>query len=115
MAIPKKIKVGSQLFDVIENSRHRDGMLNDSTYGYTLETENLIVIDVELALSRKKVTLLHELMHAIIGTFDTSIRPAKNLDFQALEHYFIGILEDPLLMLIQDNPELLEWLTKQEK
>jgi hypothetical protein len=54
-------------------------------------------------------------MHAIIGTFDTSVKPAKNADFQALEHYFIGILEDPLLMLIQDNPDLLDWLTEQEK
>jgi hypothetical protein len=115
MPIPKKIKVGSQFFDVVERTRHKDGMLNDSSYGYTLETENLIVVDVELAPSRKKVTLLHELMHAMIGTFDTSVRPQKNADFQALEHYFIGILEDPLLMLVQDNPDLLDWLTEQEK
>jgi hypothetical protein len=114
MQIPKKIKVGSQVFDVIEKSRHKDGMLNDSTYGYTLETENLIVIDAELAPSRKRVTLLHEVLHAVIGTFDTSVRPAKGSDFQTWEHYFIGILEDPMIMLLQDNPSLIDWLSESD-
>jgi hypothetical protein len=48
MPIPKKIRIGSQVFDVVERARTNDGMLNDSTMGYTLDVENLIVIDVTL-------------------------------------------------------------------
>ena len=110
MPIPKKIRIGSQVFDVVERARTNDGMLNDSTMGYTLDVENLIVIDVTLAVSRKKQTLLHELLHAMRMIFDTSVQPKKDSSFDAWEHYFIGIWEEPLLMLVRDNPELIEWL-----
>lgn len=114
MKTPTKIKIGSQVFRVIERSRQVDGMLNDSTYGYTLDMENLIVIDAGIAPSRKRVTLLHELMHATRLVYDTSVTPKKSDSLDVWEHFFIGIWEESLLMLIRENPELMKWLTHVE-
>jgi hypothetical protein len=114
MKIPSRIKIGSQFFKVIERSRQEDGMLSDNTYGYTLDMENLIVIDAKIALSRKKLTLFHELMHATRMVYDTSITPKKSDNLDVWEHYFIGIWEESLLVLMRDNPTLLSWLLEEE-
>jgi hypothetical protein len=108
------VKIGAQVFDVIERSRSKDGMLNDSTYGYTLDTENLIVIDSSIHFSKKQVTLLHEIMHACRMSFDNSVKPKKGEEFEAWEHYFIGIYEEGLLLTIRNNPDLLEYLLSEE-
>lgn len=115
MMMPAKVRVGSQWFDVIERSRHDDGMLNDGTFGYTLDTENLIVIDSDIAHSRQQLTLWHELMHAARNIYDTSVMPKKSDSFDTWEHYFIGVWEESLLVLIRDNPELLEYLLSDGK
>lgn len=115
MELPGKVRVGSQWYDVVERSRHDDGMLNDATFGYTLDTENLIVIDSNLSLSRQQLTLWHELMHAARNVYDTSIVPKKNDSFDTWEHYFIGVWEESLLVLIRDNPGLLEYLLSDGK
>jgi len=109
-ALPSQVKVGVQVFDIIERSRSKDGMLNDSTYGYTLDTENLIVIDSSIHFSKKQVTLLHEIMHACRMSFDNGAKPKKNEEFEALEHYFIGVWETSLLLVMRDNPKVLAYL-----
>jgi hypothetical protein len=110
MEIPSRVKVGSQWFDVVVRSRRDDGTLHDGTYGYTLDQENLIVIDSEIAPSRQQLTLWHELMHAARNIYDTSVLPKKSDNFDTWEHYFIGVWEESLLVLIRDNPELLQYL-----
>lgn len=110
MKAPSKIRVGSQIFKVVERPRQEDGMLNDDTYGYTLDMENLIVIDASIAPSRKRLTLFHELMHATRMVYDTSIVPKKNDPMETWEHFFIGIWEESLLVLLRDNPELVAYL-----
>ena len=114
MGIPSRVRVGSQWFDIIERSRRDDGMLNDSTYGYTLDQENLIVIDSDISASRKKLTLWHELMHASRNVYDTSVIPKKSDSFEVWEHYFIGVWEESLLVLLRDNPKLLEYLLSED-
>lgn len=109
-ALPSQIKIGVQIFDVIERSRSKDGMLNDSSYGYTLDTENLIVLDSSIHFSKKQVTLLHEVMHACRMSFDNSVKPKKGEEFEAWEHYFIGVWETSLLLVFRDNPKLLDYI-----
>jgi hypothetical protein len=110
MPVPKKIKIGTQNFKVIERSRQDDGMLNDDTFGYTLETENLIVLDSTIAPSRKQLTLWHEIMHAAQMVYNTSVVPKKNDALEIWEHYFIGIWEESLLSVLKDNPDLIVYL-----
>ena len=110
MPMPKKIRIGGHVFDIVERLKEEDGMLNDATLGYTLEAKTLIVIDKGLSESKKRQTLLHELLHACVMVFDTSVKPKKTDEFDTWEHYFIGIWEEPILMMLRDNPKLAEWL-----
>jgi hypothetical protein len=107
-----KIKIGAQEYEIIERTRNQDGMLNDGSYGYTLDNGNVIVIDKDIAKSKKQVTLLHEVLHAIRFNNDILPKPRKKDDFDDWEHYFIGLYEGNLLGVLKDNPEVLTWLTK---
>ena len=43
MATPKKIKIGAQVWTVIERDRADDGYISEDSYGYTLQKTNVIV------------------------------------------------------------------------
>ena len=106
----KSVKIGVQVFEIIERTQKEDGMLNEGSYGYTIDTQNVIVIDSNLHVSKKKVTIMHEVLHAARMVFDNSVKPKKSDDFEAWEHYFIGVWENSLIMVMRDNPELMQWL-----
>lgn len=108
--LPKKIKIGSQTWEITEQKRKHNSEFLDGTYGYTVDKDNTIVLDAEMANSVRRVTLLHELLHAIRFIFGGSFKPAKTTTYEEWEHYFIGIYEEPLLMVLKDNPELMEFL-----
>lgn len=111
--IPKSVKIGTQVFTIEERDPKKDGMLNDGSYGYTLDSKNLIVIDSTIHLSKKQVTLYHEIMHAArMANEGAGIKPGKNASFEEWEHHFIGIWENSMLLVLQDNPKLVEWLVK---
>jgi hypothetical protein len=108
---PTTIKIGSQTFSIIERNRGKDSSLSEESVGYTLDRENIIVLDDSLPLSKKRVTLLHEILHAIRMVYDTSVTPKKADSFETWEHYFIGIYEEGVLTFMQDNPEVVSYLT----
>lgn len=112
MKPPSQVIIGTQIFEVVLRHRKDDGMLNDGNYGYTLDTENLIVLDSSLSSTRLRSTLLHEILHAIRMVFDTTVRPRKSDDFETWEHFFIGVYEEHLLIVLRDNPELVEYFQK---
>jgi Zn-dependent peptidase ImmA (M78 family) len=111
MKIPSEVKIGTQVFDIVIRERAEDGMLNDGNYGYTLDTQNLIVIDALLPLTKQRTTLVHELMHAFSFVFERSTKPTKKDDYETWEHHFIGIYEETWIMVLKDNPELLAYMT----
>jgi Zn-dependent peptidase ImmA (M78 family) len=108
--IPKQVKVGLQTFKIVEKPALDDGMLNEGSYGYTLENQNLIVIDKNIPKSKKQVTVLHEVLHACRMSLEGPTRPKKSDDYETWEHHFIGIYENAVLMVMRDNPTLLKWL-----
>ena len=108
--LPVTIKVGTQDWTIVEHTSKEDGMLYEDNYGYTLERRNMIVIDKDASDSRKKQVLIHEILHAIRFTFFTGNKMAPKLSFEDTEHYFIGMYEETLLMVLQDNPPLVEYL-----
>jgi Zn-dependent peptidase ImmA (M78 family) len=63
--LPTKIKIGSQVWTVEERTKNTDGMLNDGSYGYTIQEGNIIVVDRNATPSRKRQVLFHELFHAV--------------------------------------------------
>lgn len=114
MPVPKKIKIGIQYFSVVQRNRDDDGMLNDGSYGYTLDGQNLIVLDANMPESKKKVTLFHEVMHAARMAWENQTKPGKGASFEDWEHYFIGVWETTLIMALRDNPEFVRWILKDE-
>lgn len=107
--MPTKIKIGSQMWTVEERTVITDGILDDNAYGYTLKRGSLIVIDANATPSRKRQTLWHELMHAVKSSMGSIVTP-KNEDSDDWEHYFIGMYEEGLLLILRENPKLVDYL-----
>lgn len=112
---PKKIKIGPQDWTVIERERESDGMLDDGSYGYTLANSNVIVLDAALPVSKKRVTLVHELLHAARLQADPPQIPSREAGLEEWEHFFIGVWDNTLLALLRDNPKLVAWLLEADK
>lgn len=110
--MPSTIRIGAQIFTVELRSQTVDGFLSEGNLGYTTEPGNLIVIDERCSESRRKQVLMHEILHAMRMVLDNSVQPKKKDDFEVWEHFFIGIFEDGFVMLLQDNPKLVAWLTE---
>ena len=114
MQTPKKVKIGSQIFRIEERSVKQDGTLNDNSYGYTLDSGNIIVLDATISLNKKQQTLLHEVIHAITMVYSGQVQPRPKDEYDVWEHHFIGIWEAPMLSFIKDNPEVVKWMQIEE-
>jgi Zn-dependent peptidase ImmA (M78 family) len=116
--MPTKVKIGTQSWTVIERSSNMDDALSSSAYGYTLVRSSTIIIDADAPPSRKRQTLLHELLHAIRYSMGNSTIPATSDDesktTDAWEHYFIGIYEEGVLAILRDNPLVTAYLLSEE-
>ncbi len=110
--LPSKVKVGPQTYKIEFRDPAKDGMLNDGSHGYTLEAGNLIVVSKTIDVSKQRVTLLHEILHACRFAFEGTSFKKESMDIDEMEHYFIGIYETSLLMVLQDNPDIVDWLTE---
>jgi hypothetical protein len=62
-----------------------------------------IYLEAGRTLQQERTTLLHEIQHAILGT--------EHSDEETTYHDFIYKLSPKLLQVLQDNPELLFYLT----
>ena len=96
------------MWDIEEGSPKTDTMFSDGSFGYTHDARNVIVLNANQSESKKKVTMMHELMHAARFTFQTG--EIKKGDYETWEHHFINIWENSLLMILRDNPDLTAWL-----
>jgi hypothetical protein len=118
--VPTKIKIGAQDWTIVERTRDDDGLINDDTYGYTLQKSNLIVLDKHCPPSRKRQTLFHELFHAIrFSNGSSGIKPnVEDVQSDGLisiwEHYFIAMYEDTMLLVLRENPTVSDYLLSQE-
>lgn len=110
MLMPKSIKIGTQNWEIKEQKRKHSSDFIDGTYGFTIDKDNVIVLDADMSNSVRRTTLLHEIMHAIRYTFGGSHRPHKSSSYEEWEHYWIGLMEEPMLLVMQDNPELVSYL-----
>lgn len=105
-----KVRIGPQTFKIEFRKTNNDGLLNENNYGYTLDQGNLIVVSSDISISKQKVTLVHEILHAARMIFEGTSAPKKKADYEEWEHHFVSIFENTFLIVLQDNPELIEWL-----
>ena len=116
MKTPNKVKIGAQVFYIEERNVKKDGTLNDNSYGYTLDQGNIIVLDANIAFTKKQQTLLHEIIHAIGMVYGSGQKEPNAKDsYEVWEHHFIGIWEAPMLSFIKDNPEVVAWMQLEEE
>jgi hypothetical protein len=115
MRIPRKVRIGGQVFKVEERSVKQDATLSDSAYGYTLDQGNLIVIDASIAFNKKQQTLLHEIVHCFTMVYGGQKQPSSKDEYDVWEHHFLGIWEAPMLSFIKDNPDVVAWLQLEEE
>jgi len=111
--MPKTVKLGTQVWEISEQARKT--AYDDEVYGFTNDKEYVIVIDAGMAPGVKRTTLMHELLHAIRFTFGGSFKPSKSTTYDEWEHYFIGLYEEPFMMMLQDNPDLVEYLLSNDR
>lgn len=110
MSMPREVLIGSQVWQIVQRKRKDNPDIHDGHYGYTQNKESVITIDSEMPESVKRVTLFHELLHAIRFTFGGSFKPQIKTDYEDWEHYWIGLYEEPVVMMLRDNPDLVDYL-----
>lgn len=108
--LPKIVMIGTQAWEIVEHKRRHDSELTDGSYGYTIDRDNVIVLDIEMSIGMKRVTLFHELLHAIRFIYGGSFRPKKDTTFEEWEHYWVGLYEEPIMLMMRNNPELMAFL-----
>jgi hypothetical protein len=108
VTLPASIKIGTHNWSVTEIKRKNQS--DNEHYGFTNDRDASITIDSEMPNSVKRVTLLHEILHAIRFTFGGSYSPSKGTTYEEWEHYFIGLYEEPMTMVLRENPELVKYL-----
>ena len=112
MALPKKIKIGSQTYAIYERAISEDAGLNDA-HAYTYTNGNFIVVNKDLTLQLQRRYLMHEILHAVIFIFgqnDKADKDERTDTNENLEHWFIYLVQEPLVMVLRDNPGLVSFL-----
>lgn len=112
---PKKIKVGSKIYTV--NYRKTVMGLGDASgqvYGHCNGVTGEINIALELdgetiQLSEVKNTLLHETFHAIY--WHQGMQESNGKD----EEYIVNTMANGLMTVMNDNPQLMEYLNRKDK
>lgn len=107
---PRTIKFGHRTITVKLADHGRDQYLADSS-GYAVFESDTIVLRRTLSNGLARATLLHELLHILIEASSPSDQPPT---IDEAEHWFIGVLENPLITVLQDNPDLVEYLMRRD-
>lgn len=114
--MPAAIQIGSVTYMVtrdpqrwmaLENRLHTSGY-----YGHTDHTEACIYLNPTLAEDVVKLTLWHEVLHAVCEAMlgDPAWRHLGSSP-EAREEAVVRMLESPTLLVLRDNPALVEYLT----
>lgn len=104
---PKTVKVGPVTYTISEES-----ILDEGLYGKTIHSDPKIVLHDGLAPDVRKLTLFHEIMHAVIevlggGREQYALLPQDPSD---AEERIVRSLETPLFTVLRDNPAVCRYL-----
>ncbi len=99
--VPAEIKIGPINYKICRTDGIRDGNIFD---GLQIYEEAKILLKDNLDENVERITLIHEILHAIFDNVSLS-NTGKN-------HQLIGLLATTLYGLILDNPELVKYLQK---
>lgn len=117
--IPKNVRIGQRKFKIVIRDKSSDPELCKS-YGYTMRATDYIVIRDCMSLAMCRSTLLHEILHALTNIYSNDYteeiyKMKKDNDIDDMFHYFVGMVEEPLVGIIMDNPSLIRFLSGKTK
>lgn len=95
MKIPKRIKVGGQVYKVEKTDKLNLGSAN---YSGEIDYVNLIIRICPTVEAKMELDFLHEMFHAIHSFLGYSEHDEKKIDE----------LANALYMIIRDNPKIFE-------
>lgn len=110
--IPSKVKIGSQVYSIYERHISEDAGLSDS-HAYTYTHGNFIVMNKDLNVQLQRRYLMHELLHAIVHVFgqnDKSGKEDRTDTEDNIEHWFVYLMQEPMVMLLRENPDLVKFM-----
>lgn len=114
VGLPKRVKIGANWWTVtfVDNMTGHDGR---GMFGEMRDQSSELVFNPDQSFGQARDTVVHEIVHAIrtntlIGHGGDVVSSYADLDEA------IALMYSPyLLMVIQDNPGLVEWLQKPEE
>lgn len=114
--MPKTVKIGAAVytFDNSEENWHSrviNGHVTIDTWGETDHKLNQVHIRAGQSLSQEQHTVIHEVLH-LIWFYSLSDSVMGQVPHEDKEEYMVGALEPFMLMVLRDNPDLLEYLTQ---
>lgn len=98
--MPKSIKVGAHVYSVLRKPKVFTEELGECDFN-TLQ----IFVKQRLRKSKAKEILIHECLHACT-------HPSLNSEKKWTDEDFVTAVAPVLLQVIQENPDLLEYLTQ---
>lgn len=113
VGLPKRIKIGANWWTVAFEE-NLSGSDNRGLFGQMRDQSSEIVLNPNQSYGQARDTVLHEIIHAVrtntlIGHGGDVVNSYADLDEA------IALMYTPyLLMVIQDNPGLIDWLQKPE-
>jgi hypothetical protein len=118
--IPSTVQIGSVTFRVTldpdEWVRMEHKNQSKGNYGYTGFHEATMFINPESTPDTQRLTLWHEVMHAlceaVMGSPDWHHLGKEKSD---REEAVVAAFESPTLLVLRDNPELVAYLTAAAK
>lgn len=113
VGLPKRIKVGAAWWSIV----FEEGLESDDRrglYGQAREQQSEIALNPDQSYSQARDTVLHEVLHCI--RTNTLVGKTAAVESWVDLDEAIALQYTPfLLMVIQDNPGLIEWLQKEEE
>lgn len=112
--IPRAIVVGNKPYEVrstIEewNAGVNAGEFDADNWGSSHHKEGIIYIRPGVCREEQKDTLLHEALHCCYHKHGVNLWNVKD-KVNDLEEYTINVITPWLLLILQDNPELRDYL-----
>lgn len=105
IVFPKRVKVGPFKYKICWNAEKLE---SEHTIGECGVTNHIIVVDPDHPLPTLQETLLHEIVHACLGTF----RIQFHTDWDEIDEQISSLLGVMLFGVLQDNPKVVKFLTE---
>jgi hypothetical protein len=113
-ARPDKVKVGPWTYDIEwtnDKKWVKDGH-NRDWGGESAHVENKIFMRIgQAAEGTLKETLLHEILHCVFVVTGLNRYPEPKSKYEDADEYLIHVMTPTLLHVMQDNPDVFEYLT----